>query len=114
MAAYFQAYRIDHVLGFFRIWRMSANDVQGLLGHFDPALPLTADEIRHFGTWFDNDRMVKPYIREHVLHNFFGDYANEVKERFLDIEQYGIYRFKQAYNTQKKIEAFFVKMTKNG
>ena len=109
MAAYFQAYRIDHVLGFFRIWRMSADDVQGLLGHFDPALPLTADEIKGFGTWFDYDRMVKPYIREHVLNGLFGDYTNEVKERFLDIEQYGVYRFKKAYNTQKKIEAFFIK-----
>ena len=65
--------------------------------------------IKGFGTWFDYDRMVKPYIREHVLNGLFGDYTNEVKERFLDIEQYGVYRFKKAYNTQKKIEAFFIK-----
>ena len=109
MATYFQAYRIDHVLGFFRIWRMSSHDVQGLLGHFDPALPFTEEEIRNFGIEFDYDRMVLPYITEDVLQNHFGKYTNSVKERFLDMEKPGFYSFKDIYNTQKKIEAFFIK-----
>ena len=108
MATYFQAYRIDHILGFFRIWRMSSHDVQGLLGHFDPALPFTEEEIRSFGIEFDYDRMVLPYITEDVLQNHFGKYTNSVKERFLDMEKTGFFIHSRIFiNTQKKIEAFF-------
>lgn len=55
MAQYFDAYRIDHVLGFFRIWEIPADVSSGLLGHFSPALPLTADEMeQQFGFHFDS------------------------------------------------------------
>lgn len=54
MAEYFDAFRIDHVLGFFRIWEIPSEQVYGLLGHFSPALPLTAEEMaRDFGFNFD-------------------------------------------------------------
>ena len=39
MSEYFDAYRIDHILGFFRIWEIPADAVHGLLGHFNPAMP---------------------------------------------------------------------------
>ncbi len=107
MATYFQVYRIDHVLGFFRIWRMSAGDVQGLLGYFDPALPMHPDEMRNnFGIWFDYDRMVRPYIREHVVNEKFGEIAGKIKNNFLDLVSPGVYAFKEDFNTQRKIEAF--------
>ena len=107
MATYFQVYRIDHVLGFFRIWRMSSGDVQGLLGYFDPALPMHPDEMRNnFGVWFDYDRMVKPYIREHVVNEKFGDIAGKIKNNFLDLVSPGCYAFKEDFNNQRKIEAF--------
>ena len=32
MSSYFHAYRIDHILGFFRIWQIPAHGVTGLLG----------------------------------------------------------------------------------
>ena len=41
MANYFDAYRIDHILGFFRIWEIPIDAIQGLLGQFNPALPYT-------------------------------------------------------------------------
>lgn len=62
MGQYFDAYRIDHVLGFFRIWEIPATQVYGLLGHFRPALPLSTDEIRHFGFLADIDRYTRPFI----------------------------------------------------
>lgn len=46
---YFDAYRIDHILGFFRIWEIPTGDNSGLMGHFSPALPLTPDEINNWG-----------------------------------------------------------------
>lgn len=49
MAKYFDAYRIDHVLGFFRIWEIPAAASNGLMGHFAPALPMTRQEIESFG-----------------------------------------------------------------
>ena len=50
MGEYFDAFRIDHVLGFFRIWEIPSTEVYGLLGHFSPALPLTPEEM---ATQFD-------------------------------------------------------------
>ncbi len=56
MARYFDAFRIDHILGFFRIWEIPADVSSGLLGHFSPALPLTPEEMEsaygfRFETW---------------------------------------------------------------
>lgn len=54
MAEYFDAYRIDHVLGFFRIWEIPVPQESGLLGHFSPALPFTSEEmLQQFGFRFD-------------------------------------------------------------
>ena len=49
MAKYFDAYRIDHILGFFRIWEIPLPHKSGLLGHFNPALPYSRDEINALG-----------------------------------------------------------------
>jgi len=54
MARYFDAFRIDHILGFFRIWEIPAQYKSGLMGHFNPALPYSGDELRSMG--FDPGR----------------------------------------------------------
>jgi 4-alpha-glucanotransferase len=43
---YFDAMRIDHILGFFRIWRMPVSATQGILGYFYPAVPITLEEFK--------------------------------------------------------------------
>lgn len=53
MAEYFDAYRIDHILGFFRIWEIPLNAVNALLGNFNPALPYTYEEIASYGFRFE-------------------------------------------------------------
>lgn len=45
MAEYFDAFRIDHILGFFRIWEIPVEHSSGLEGHFNPAMPYSAQEI---------------------------------------------------------------------
>ena len=45
MSRYFDAFRIDHILGFFRIWEIPVEYTSGMMGHFNPALPYSADEI---------------------------------------------------------------------
>ena len=59
MARYFDAYRIDHILGFFRIWEIPKTAKSGLLGHFSPALPLSLEEIEKQGFHFNKSKHVK-------------------------------------------------------
>lgn len=49
MADYFNAYRIDHLLGFFRIWEVPLKYNSGLMGRFNPACAFTATEIKDMG-----------------------------------------------------------------
>lgn len=58
MERYFDAYRIDHILGFFRIWEVPRNAVSAVLGHFNPSMPYTPQEIEAFGFEFDAERDV--------------------------------------------------------
>ena len=45
MADYFDAYRIDHLLGFFRIWEIPLQYSSGLMGRFNPAITYTPQEM---------------------------------------------------------------------
>lgn len=107
MADYFDAYRIDHILGFFRIWEIPLDAVQGLLGHFSPALPYWTEEISRAGIPFDEERMVQPFIHEQFLSDIFGDYAGEVKENYLEVTGWQRFRLKECCNTQRKIKLLF-------
>ena len=49
MAQYFDAFRIDHILGFFRIWEIPSQYKSGLMGHFSPALPYPEELVRSWG-----------------------------------------------------------------
>jgi len=62
MARYFDAYRIDHILGFFRIWEIPKTAKSGLLGHFSPALPLSVEEIEKRGFPFVKSKHVKKSV----------------------------------------------------
>lgn len=102
MAEYFDAFRIDHILGFFRIWEIPGDAVRGLLGHFNPALPYSADELRNMGFDTSEGRYVTPYIDAHVLEALFGDRAAEVRDRCLDKG-----RLRPEFATQRRIVARF-------
>ena len=107
MAQYFDALRIDHVLGFFRIWEIPQNAVYGLLGHFSPALPLTAEEIAWFGLPFRKELFTKPFVNDRLIERLFGIHAQYVRDNFLVRKAYGLYDLKPEYDTQRKVaEAF--------
>ncbi|MEZ7954172.1 MAG: 4-alpha-glucanotransferase, partial [Bacteroidales bacterium] len=108
MAEYFDAYRIDHILGFFRIWEIPSCSVEGLLGFFNPSLPFTADEIRMLGYDFNYERDCTPYIRESILNEYFKDDSTEIISCFFDFIEFDVYRFKSEFSNQRKIEDFFV------
>ncbi len=107
MAEYFDVYRIDHILGFFRIWEIPVETTQGIMGHFSPATPFTRDELQSAGIWIDYQRLCQPYIREHLLKTIFDGYANKVKKLYLTESELTIYQLKDEFNTQRKIKNHF-------
>ena len=107
MARYFDAYRIDHVLGFFRIWEIPVHSVHGLLGQFAPALAMSREEIESYGLHFQEDRFTRPFITDWVLNRVFHERAGEVKEKYLDRLDDERYQMKPEVDTQRKVEALF-------
>jgi len=111
MAQYFDAYRIDHILGFFRIWEIPINAVHGLLGQFSPSLGLTPDEIEYFGLSFREELFTQPFITDWIVDKIFGKWADEVRKTYLDCTHDDMYKMKSAYDTQRKVEAAFAGKT---
>jgi len=107
MAEYFDAYRIDHVLGFFRIWEIPANAVHGLLGQFSPSLGMTPREVEAYGLRWQEDLFTTPFIADWTLDRIFGERAAYVKDTFLDRKHDDIWQMKPQYDTQRKVEAWY-------
>lgn len=107
MQDYFDAYRIDHILGFFRIWQMRKSDVWGLCGHFSPALPYSLQDLWNQGIKLDEDRMTKPYIRANFLGDVLGYDTEYAKEHFLDTNDGYVYYFRPEFDTQRKVQTYF-------
>ena len=107
MTDYFDVFRIDHILGFFRIWEIPIDAVEGLLGHFNPSMPFGIDELKHRGIAFDYDRLCKPYVRDYMLKEIFGDLTDQVIHTFFDNQYYDAYQFKSEFNTQRKLKNYF-------
>lgn len=106
MAEYFDAYRIDHILGFFRIWEIPMHSVEGLLGHFTPALPLTAEEIKSYGFPFDPKLHTVPYITLDILYSLFGAETEKVMETYIEEEDDGTFRLLPDFDTQRKVDEY--------
>lgn len=107
MAKFFDAYRIDHVLGFFRIWEIPINAVHGLLGQFQPALGMTREEVEGYGLHWQEELFTTPFITDWVLDRMFGDRAQYVRDNFIEKKDGDHYRMRPEFDTQRKVEAYF-------
>ncbi|OHT10412.1 putative 4-alpha-glucanotransferase [Tritrichomonas foetus] len=109
----FQVLRIDHILGFFRIWEIPRDScVRGILGHFFPCLPVSKPDLEARGL-YDIERYVQPYIRWHLIEKKFGtefgeNVALKVAHKYFNRRGFDshddYYDFKPEFNTEKKIE----------
>ena len=106
MSRYFDAYRIDHILGFFRIWEIPYQHTQGLLGHFSPAIGYQQSNVCT-QLYTSKERLTKPYIRGHFLHEYFGEFTDEVRENYLNETSFSYFELKPEFDTQRKIEDYF-------
>ncbi|XP_031103211.1 4-alpha-glucanotransferase DPE2-like [Ipomoea triloba] len=102
MGNYFTAYRIDHILGFFRIWELPDHAMTGLCGKFRPSIPISQEELESEGVW-DFDRLTRPYIRSEFLQEKFGASWTIVASNFLNEYKKNFYEFKEDCNTEKKV-----------
>lgn len=104
---YFDAMRIDHILGFFRIWRIPVTATQGILGYFYPAVPITEEEFAGRQLPFDKKRYCTPYINDQILWNYFGDERENIHQQFMNNHFDGTYSFKEEFDTQRKLRDYF-------
>jgi 4-alpha-glucanotransferase len=111
MANYFDAFRVDHILGFFRIWSNPAHAVEGILGHFEPALPLEPSELSARNIHLNRERLTTPFINDAVLKENFGAAAEAVRREFLLATGAGTYVLKPDFGTQLQVEKYLAART---
>ncbi len=114
MSNYFDAFRIDHILGFFRIWSIPTDSVEGIMGHFVPALPVHINEFHLWNTYFDYKRYCKPFINDQILSDLCGDQQWYMKDTFLTDNGDGTFSLKPEVATQKRVEHYFSIREENG
>ena len=107
LSQYFDALRIDHVTGFFRIWEIPRNQILATMGHFAPALPFSPSEIEYFGLPFRRDFLTRPFINDRIVDRLFGIHANYVRNTYLTQKPYGLYELKEEVSTQEQVCRLF-------
>ena len=107
MSQYFDALRLDHVLGYFRIWQIPSDQLFGTMGYFSPALPLTAGDIEYFGLPFRQDFFTRPFINDRIIDRIFGIHAQFVRENYLTKKAYGLYELHDDVATQRRVRQVF-------
>ncbi len=103
LSRYFDAYRIDHILGFFRIWQVPYDQVEGIMGYFDPALPIPVGDFAQRGIDFNFERFCRPYLRESVLRQRFGHAFEQVREDYLTDRGAGLFQLNDNVATQRQV-----------
>lgn len=113
---FYSAFRIDHVLGFFRIWSLSSHDYSGYLGNFLPSVGISRRDLVALG--FDSSRirwLSEPHIRSSSLYEaLYGEDNIEAKVKDVEtvaLERIGnedIFLFKKAIRGEKDIDALSI------
>ncbi|OHT06706.1 4-alpha-glucanotransferase family protein [Tritrichomonas foetus] len=117
MSKYFHMIQINQSTSIFRFFEVNnSQSIHSILGHFNPAIPLSKAELKEHGL-LDIDRYTKPYVRWYLLKDKFGDDADLIASTFFN--HFGtslenqIFSFKPEYNSEKKISKYFKKKEMN-
>jgi 4-alpha-glucanotransferase len=113
LSRYFDAIRLDHVIGFFRIWEIPGDAVTALKGRFNPAIPLSKTELEAAGIK-DIDAFCEAHITDDILESVFGVRAQEIIREYLEPSESGRYRFRPEFDSQNKIAARFFSRNQAG
>jgi 4-alpha-glucanotransferase len=95
MAQYFDAYRIDHVLGFFRIWEIPMPEKSGLMGQFVPALGMSKEEIAAYGVNFNEGLFLVDHKRTDRWHPRI---AVQYQQAYEQLDEGQKFNFNRLYN----------------
>lgn len=98
LSVYFDAVRIDHIIGLFRIWSIPNGHLTGELGMFNPAIGFTAEELMEEGVHFDEERLCKPYINDAIMYFYFHGDKGRVEEKYFEN-----HAFKNAFATPQRL-----------
>jgi len=106
--AYYSCYRIDHVLGFFRIWSLSDRESTGYLGRFVPDRSISRGELEALGFSAERLRWLsQPHIREDRLVAAAGEAAAHAAAHAA-LDRLGgepLFLFKPSIRGEKDLEA---------
>ena len=112
MAQYFDAYRIDHVLGFFRIWEIPVPHKSGLMGQFSPALGLSREEIEGYGIYGHDDLFLVDHKRQDRWHPRIAVQFQEAYQRLDDGEKYNFNRLYNDYFYRRNNQFWYTEAMK--
>jgi 4-alpha-glucanotransferase len=116
---YYNAYRIDHVLGFFRIWASSRNDYSSALGRYVPYTPITAGDLRRLNfdksriRWLSRPHIPTAEILNALKNNWGGPFTEEeinaaaekiFSKALVRINDEELWLFKKKINGEKDID----------
>eukprot|EP00792_Barthelona_sp_PAP020_P008355 TRINITY_DN3214_c0_g1_i1.p1 TRINITY_DN3214_c0_g1~~TRINITY_DN3214_c0_g1_i1.p1 ORF type:complete len:970 (+),score=291.11 TRINITY_DN3214_c0_g1_i1:337-2910(+) len=107
-AHYFHAFRVDHVLGLFRIWQIPRDNVHATLGRYHPTIEITEDDLKARNLW-DIDRYCNPHITEHTLHRIAAklqafELLDVLKQEYIKPKGYGgEYEFRIDYANEHEL-----------
>ncbi|MDR1904748.1 MAG: 4-alpha-glucanotransferase [Treponema sp.] len=117
---YYGAYRIDHVLGFFRIWASRRRDSSAALGRYIPYVPVETKDLEALGfdkgriRWISYPHIPTGEVWDSLRNNWSGSFqeskiASEAEKVFtaaLDrIGNEELWLFKETIKGEKDIEA---------
>lgn len=104
---YFDALRLDHVVSYFRTWKIPPQQQSATMGHFSPALPLSPEEMEAFGLTFNTEEMATPYISETLVEQVFGIHAEHVCQNYLTEDGHGLFLLRDEVGTQQQVMQLF-------
>jgi 4-alpha-glucanotransferase len=103
---FYHAYRIDHVLGFFRIWVVPETEFTGILGHFAPSVPIYMNQLLQAGIPRETVHyLTNPNFGEEQLKNWFGFDTEKAKEKYFEPlpNAQGRYILRHEYRSERAI-----------